>query len=65
MIRTRRIRADNKLRTIKELAELWQVSPRTIQRLIKSGALRVRRIGRLPRVADDDAAAFLDENQDD
>jgi excisionase family DNA binding protein len=51
-----------KLHTIDELAELWEVSPRTIQRLIKSGALRSRRIGRLVRISDDDAYAFLDEN---
>lgn len=42
-------RSRGKLRTINERAELWQVSPRTIQRLIKSGALRASRIGRLVR----------------
>ncbi len=54
-----------KLHTIDELADLWVVSPRTMQRLIKSGALRCRRIGRLVRIADHDAAAFLDDNDED
>jgi excisionase family DNA binding protein len=44
---TQRTRPIGKLRTIAELADLWEVSPRTIQRLIQSGALRCRRIGRL------------------
>jgi excisionase family DNA binding protein len=54
-----------KLRTINELAELWGVSPRTVQRLIKSRALRAPRIGRLRRISDADAAAYLNENCDD
>jgi excisionase family DNA binding protein len=44
-------RSRGKLRTINERAELWQVSPRTKQRLIKSGALRASRIGRLVRIS--------------
>ena len=54
-----------KLRTVDEFAELWGVSRRTLQRAIKSGALRIHRIGRLVRISDADAAAFLDENRDD
>ena len=61
---TKRKRPIGKLRTIAERAELWEVSPRTIQKLIKSGALRCRRIGRLVRIADEDADDFLDENDD-
>jgi excisionase family DNA binding protein len=61
---TGRTRPIGKLRTIAELADLWEVSPRTIQRLIKSGALSCRRIGRLVRIADADATDFLDENED-
>jgi excisionase family DNA binding protein len=57
------IRPIGKLHTIDELAELWDVSRRTLQRAIKSGALRVHRIGRLVRIAEADAAAFLDENR--
>jgi excisionase family DNA binding protein len=53
------------LRTIDELAELWGVSPRTVQRRIKSHALQAHRIGRLVRISDADAAAFLEENRDD
>jgi excisionase family DNA binding protein len=52
------------LQTIDELAERWGVSRRTLQRAIKSGALRTHRIGRLRRISDTDAAAFLDENRD-
>ena len=61
---TRRTGQTGKLRTIAELADLWGVSPRTIQQLIQSGALRCRRIGRLVRIADADAADFLDEGDD-
>jgi excisionase family DNA binding protein len=59
-----RKRPIGKLRTITELADLWRVSPRTIQRIIESGALRCRRIGRLVRIADADADDFLDEDDD-
>jgi excisionase family DNA binding protein len=48
-----------RLRTIAEAAELLNVSPRTVRRLIESGALPVHRIGRLVRIADADLAAFL------
>lgn len=61
---TRRRPHIGKLHTIAELSELWQVSPRTIQRHIRSGALRHHRIGRLVRIADEDADDFLDENDD-
>jgi excisionase family DNA binding protein len=63
-IMTRRTRRIGKLRTIAEQAELWEVSERTIQRLIKSGALRCRRIGRMVRIADADADDFLDQESD-
>jgi excisionase family DNA binding protein len=59
-----RKRPIGKLRTITELADIWQVSSRTIQRLIESGALRSRRIGRLVRIADADAEDFLDDDDD-
>lgn len=48
-----------RLRTIDEAAELLNVSPRTVRRLIESGALPVHRLGRLVRIADADLAAFL------
>ena len=48
-----------KLRTIEESAELLNVSPRTVRRLIASGALQVHRFGRLVRVADADIAVLL------
>ncbi len=61
---TRRNRPPRKLRTIDEYAELWQVSRRTIQRLIKSRALGADRIGRLVRISDEAADDFLDSNRD-
>jgi excisionase family DNA binding protein len=48
-----------RLRTIDEAAELLNVSPRTVRRLIESGALPVHRLGRLVRIADADLGAFL------
>jgi excisionase family DNA binding protein len=62
---SRRSRPVANLQTIDELAERWGVSRRTLQRAIKSGALRTHRIGRLRRISDADAAAFLNENRDD
>jgi excisionase family DNA binding protein len=59
-----RSRPVGQLRTIHQRAKLWEVSPRTVKRLIKSGALRAYRIGRLVRISDDDADAFLAENRD-
>ncbi len=58
-------RSTGKLHTIDELADLWGISPRTVQRLIKSGALRAHRIRRLLRISDADAEDFLNGNRDD
>jgi excisionase family DNA binding protein len=52
-----------RLRTIDEVAELLNVSPRTVRRLIESGALPVHRLGRLVRIADADLATFLAANR--
>lgn len=49
------------LHSIDELAERWGVSTRTVQRQIKSGALRAHRIGQLVRISDGDAADFLNK----
>jgi excisionase family DNA binding protein len=48
-----------RLRTIDETAALLNLSPRSVRRLIESGALPVHRFGRLVRIADPDLAAFL------
>jgi excisionase family DNA binding protein len=48
-----------RLRTIDEVAELLNVSPRSVRRFIVSGALPAHRLGRLVRIADPDLAAFL------
>jgi excisionase family DNA binding protein len=52
------------LRTIDETAEVLNTSPRTVRRLIDSGALRVHRFGRLVRVSDDDIAVLLAASRD-
>jgi excisionase family DNA binding protein len=52
-----------KLRTIAETAEVLNVSPRTVRRLIDSGALQAHRFGRLVRIADGDIAVLLAANR--
>jgi excisionase family DNA binding protein len=52
-----------RLRTIEETAELLNVSPRTVRRLIDSGALQVHRVRRLVRIADPDIAVLLAANR--
>jgi excisionase family DNA binding protein len=45
--------------TVPEAARHASVSPQTIRREIQAGRLRARYIGRLPRVLDEDLAAWL------
>ena len=44
--------------TVPELAARWRISDRTVQRLIKRGALPHLRIGRQVRLGLDDILAF-------
>ena len=53
-----------KLRTIPETAEILNVSTRTVQRLIDSGALPAHRFGRLVRISDVGIAALLEATRD-
>ena len=62
---TRRNRPAGNLHSIDELAERWGVSNRTVQRQIKSGALRAHRIGRLLRISDADAEDYLRQSRED
>jgi excisionase family DNA binding protein len=39
-----------RLMTVNQLAELWQVSPRTVRRMIADGRLPVVRLGRAVRI---------------
>ena len=39
-----------RLLTVNQLAELWQVSPRTVRRMIADGRLRIVRLGRAVRI---------------
>ena len=51
MARKRDDRDDGqRLLTVDQLADLWQVSPRTIRRMIKNGQIPVIRIGRAVRI---------------
>ena len=52
-------RSPTRLRTIKETAELFNTSTRTVRRLIDSGALPAHRLGRCVRISDLDIAVFL------
>jgi len=45
--------------TIGDIATCLNVDPRTVRRWIKSGALPVHRIGRLPRISEADFGAFF------
>jgi excisionase family DNA binding protein len=51
------------LRTINEVAELFNTSTRTVRRLIDSDALPVHRLGRSVRISDADIATFLAANR--
>lgn len=62
---TRRNQPAGNLLSIGKLAERWGVSTRTVQRQIKSGALRAHRIGRLVRISEADAEDFLKLNRQD
>jgi excisionase family DNA binding protein len=53
----------SKLRTITETAELLNVSPRTVRRLIDAGDLRVHRFGRAVRIGDEEIAVLLAANR--
>jgi excisionase family DNA binding protein len=53
-----------KLRTIEATAEILDTSPRTVRRILDSGALPFYRIGRLVRISDADIAAFLAGNRE-
>ena len=39
--------------TVNQVAEIWQVSPRTIWRLIEKGQIRAEKIGRSVRIHPD------------
>lgn len=47
--------------TVKEVAELLQVSKMTISRYIKAGKLKSVKLGSMHRIADDDLRKFLED----
>ncbi|MFA6318487.1 MAG: helix-turn-helix domain-containing protein [Elusimicrobiota bacterium] len=50
--------------TVKELAEVLEVNPRTIDRLIERGELNVHRVGRIKRFRRDDIEAYLKKTRE-
>jgi excisionase family DNA binding protein len=59
-VRARRHRSGvPKYHAIKSVAEVLEVSSRTVRRWIESGDLVVHRVGRIVRIAEDDLRAFL------
>lgn len=49
----------NRLLTVKEVADLCQVSPRTVFRWLSLGELAAVRIGNVTRIRKDDLEAFF------
>ena len=49
--------------TVKEIADMLDFAPRTIQQLIQSGALPAHRIGKEYRVARADFAIFMERTR--
>ena len=47
--------------TVKEVAELLQVSKMTVSRYIKSGRLKSSKLGRMHRIIESDLKAFLND----
>lgn len=48
--------------TVEQLAIRWQISARSIRRLIKSGKVKTTRFGRNVRIADYEVCGYEDEN---
>ena len=44
---------------VEQIADLLQLSPKSVRRLIKRGELRAYRVGRQLRVSQEDLRAFL------
>ena len=47
----------------RQIAETFQVTPRTVARWLSTGILPFYRFGRAVRVADDDLRAFIERNR--
>jgi excisionase family DNA binding protein len=56
-------KAQRRLLSTAETAALLNVSPRSVRREIKSGALRVHRIGRSVRVSEEDLDRYLERKR--
>ncbi len=51
-----------RLLTVDDVAEMWQVSPRTVRRMIAAGRIPVIRLGRAVRVHPSAVAALTDKS---
>lgn len=49
------------MKTIKEIAQEWQVSKRTVTRWIKDGKLKATAIGGVTRITEEDYREFMKE----
>jgi excisionase family DNA binding protein len=47
------------LLTITQVADHLKVNPRTVRRAIEKGELHAHQVGKLPRISEEDLAAFL------
>ena len=50
---------DNRLLTIREVAEYLRVDPKTVRRLIEDGELAAHKIGRQWRISESDLKKYL------
>lgn len=55
-------RPENQFDSVKSLSERWQVSERTVRRLIASGALRAHTIGGQKRISPQEREAYERRN---
>jgi excisionase family DNA binding protein len=51
-----------RLLELSEVADILNVKPRMVRRLLESGRLRKRKVGRLNRIHPDDLADFIDRD---
>lgn len=55
---------DRNLYTVKQVADMFGMHPKTIRRYIQSGTLKARKIGKEWRILESELKAFLDSNED-
>jgi excisionase family DNA binding protein len=58
--RNKNPQAAEELLTVRQVAENWQVSERTVRRMIADGRLRIVRVGRAVRIPPEASATLAD-----